>query len=170
VHRFHPRLLDIVMWRYAATSSRLEVKHMVVLDIGEVIRQSGLPASTLRYYEERGLIESVGRRGLHRQFDDQVIERLALISLGREAGFTLDEIGGMFAADGRPSIDRQLLADKADELDGTIRRLTAMRDGLRHAAACPAPSHVECPTFRRLLRAAASRAGTARRRPRSRGV
>jgi hypothetical protein len=31
-----------------------------------------------------------------------------------------------------------------------------MRDGLRHAAACPAPSHLECPTFRRLMRAAAS--------------
>jgi DNA-binding transcriptional MerR regulator len=140
----------------------------MVLDIGDVIRRTGLPASTLRYYEERGLIASVGRRGLHRQFDEQVVERLALIALGRDAGFTLDEIGGMFAADGLPSIDRQLLAEKADELDGTIRRLTAMRDGLRHAAACPAPSHVECPTFRRLLGAAASRAGTARARSQAR--
>ena len=62
----------------------------------------------------------------------------------------------MFAPDGRPSIDREMLAAKAQELDGTIRRLSAMRDGLRHAAVCPAPSHMECPTFRRLLRAAAS--------------
>ena len=38
----------------------------------------------------------------------------------------------------------------------TIRQLTAMRDGLRHAAACPAPSHMECPTFRRIVRAAAA--------------
>ncbi|MFX7727940.1 MerR family transcriptional regulator, partial [Acinetobacter baumannii] len=45
---------------------------------------------------------------------------------------------------------------KADELDRTIRRLNAMRDGLRHAAVCPAPSHMECPTFRRLLRVAAA--------------
>lgn len=129
---------------------------MVVLDIAEVAQQSGLPASTLRYYEEKGLIESVGRRGLRRQFDGQVFERLALISLGQAAGFTLDEITGMFAPDGRPRIDREVLAAKADELDQTIRRLTAMRDGLRHAAACPAPSHMECPTFQRLLRAAAS--------------
>jgi hypothetical protein len=50
-----------------------------------------------------------------------------------------------------------MLAEKAEELDGTIRRLTAMRDGLRHAAACPARSHLECPTFRRLLRLAAQR-------------
>jgi hypothetical protein len=44
-----------------------------------------------------------------------------------------------------------MLTNKADELDGTIRKLTAMRNGLRHAAVCPAPSHMECPTFRRLL-------------------
>jgi hypothetical protein len=38
----------------------------------------------------------------------------------------------------------------------TIRRLSDMRDGLRHAAACPAPSHMECPTFRRYPQDAAS--------------
>jgi DNA-binding transcriptional MerR regulator len=85
-----------------------------------------------------------------------VLERLALIALGRAAGFSLDEIARVFAPDGRPKIDRQLLAGKADELDRTIRKLSAMRDGLRHAAACPAPSHMECPTFRRLMSAAAS--------------
>jgi hypothetical protein len=68
----------------------------------------------------------------------------------------------MFAPDGRPRIDRQLLASKAKELDATIRRLSAMRNALRHAAECPAPSHMECPTFRRLLKIAASRAGAGR--------
>ena len=129
------------------------------LDINEVAQRSGVPASALRYYEEKGLIASVGRRGLRRLFDPNVLERLALIALGRAAGFTLDEIARMFAPDGRPQIDRQLLTDKADELDRTIRKLSAMRDGLRHAAACRAPSHMECPTFRRLLGAAASDAG-----------
>jgi hypothetical protein len=62
----------------------------------------------------------------------------------------------MFSPDGRVRIDREKLAAKADELDRTIRRQTAMRDGLRHAAVCRAPSHLECPTFRRLLAAAAS--------------
>jgi len=57
----------------------------------------------------------------------------------------------MFAADGRPKIDRRKLADKAEELDRTIRRLSSIRDGLRHAAACPAPSHMECPKFLRLV-------------------
>lgn len=126
------------------------------LDIGEVARRSGVPASTLRFYEEKRLIVSIGRRGLRRVFDPIVLERLALIALGRAAGFSLDEIARMFAPDGRPRIDREVLAAKAKELDRTIRRLGAMRDGLRHAAACPAPSHMECPTFRRILRAAAT--------------
>jgi len=126
------------------------------LDITEVAQRSGVPASTLRFYEEKGLIGSVGRRGLRRLFDPAVLERLALIAVGRASGFSLEEIARMFAPDGRPRIDRQMLAAKADELDKTIRELTVMRDGLRHAAACRAPSHMECPTFRRILRAAAS--------------
>lgn len=124
------------------------------LDIGEVAKQSGLPASTLRFYEEKGLIRSTGRRGLRRLFDDTVLQRLALVSLGQNAGFSLDEIAAMFAADGRPHIDRGQLLARADEIDLNIQRLTAMRDGLRHAAACPAPSHLECPTFQRLLQIA----------------
>lgn len=126
------------------------------LDISEVARLSRVPASTLRFYEEKGLIASIGRRGLRRLFDPRVLEQLTLIAVGQAAGFSLDELARMFAPGGQPRIDRQMLSAKADELDGMIGRLCAMRDGLRHAAACPAPSHMECPTFRRILRAAAS--------------
>ena len=125
-------------------------------DIAKVARRSGVPASTLRFYEEKGLIVSVGRHGLRRQFDASVYERLALIALARAAGFSLEEIGSVFSADGRAHIDRALLSAKADELDRTIVRLRAMRNGLRHAAVCRAPSHFECPTFIKLLAAAAS--------------
>jgi DNA-binding transcriptional MerR regulator len=126
------------------------------LDIVEVSRRSGVPASTLRFYQEKGLIRTTGRRGLRRLFDPGVLQRLALIALGRAAGFSLDEIATMFAPDGRPRIDRDVLAAKADELDKKIRELSAMRDGLRHAVACTAPSHMECRTFQRLLRAAST--------------
>lgn len=124
------------------------------LDITEVARRSGVRASTLRFYEEKGLIVSTGRRGLRRVFDAGVLERLALIAVGRVAGFTLEEIARMFAPDGKPRIERERLRAKADELDATIQRLAALRDGLRHAAACPAPSHMECPRFRRIVRLA----------------
>lgn len=120
------------------------------MDIGEVSKACGLPASTLRFYEEKGLIKSIGRSGLRRLFAPTVMQRLSLIALGRNAGFSLDEIGAMFTTDGL-RIDRNLLTAKADELDTRIKELTAMRDGLRHAARCQAPSHIECPTFQRLL-------------------
>jgi DNA-binding transcriptional MerR regulator len=136
------------------------------LDIGEVAKRAGIPASTLRFYEEKGLVASVGRRGLRRQYDRDVLERLALISLGRSAGFSLDEIARMFAPGGKLMVDRPMLVNKAEELDLTIRKLSAMRDGLRHAAACRAPSHMECPTFRRLLKIAAE---TSARRKKPRG-
>ena len=127
---------------------------MKELDIGEVAQRSGVSVSTLRFYEDKGLIASIGRRGLRRQFDPRVLERLALIALGRSAGFSLDEIARMFAPDGKPRIDRRMLAEKAEELDKKVRELSTIRDGLRHAAACPAPSHMECPTFRRILKVA----------------
>ena len=132
------------------------------MDIAEVAKRSGVPASALRFYEAKGLIASVGRRGLRRVFATGVLQRLALIALGRSAGFSLDEIARMFASDGRPQIDRRALVAKAEELDRSIRKLCAMRDGLRHAAVCPAPSHMECPTFRRLLRGAATRSAGGR--------
>ena len=124
------------------------------MDISDVARRSGVAASALRFYAEKGLIASLGRPGERRRFAPQVLDQLALIALGQSAGFTLEEIRAMFAPNGKPNIDRSILAAKADELDATIRRLRAMSKGLRHAAACPAPSHAECPTFQRLLKAA----------------
>lgn len=134
------------------------------MDIAEVARRSGVPASTLRFYEQKGLIASTGRQGLRRRFGAGVLDQLALIALGQAAGFSLDEVRGMFSSEGRASIDRRALSAKADELDATIKRLKAMSHGLRHAAVCPAPSHAECPSFQRLLKAAA--AGALERRHR----
>ncbi|HNF89705.1 MAG TPA: MerR family transcriptional regulator, partial [Thiobacillaceae bacterium] len=83
------------------------------MDIAEVAKVTGLSSSTLRFYEERGLIRSVGRKGLRRLFHAEVLDRLALISLGRGAGLSLDEIARMFTDQG-PVIDRGLLLAKAD--------------------------------------------------------
>ena len=125
------------------------------MDIAQVAKRSGVPASTLRYYEEKGLIASIGRQGLRRLFAPEVLDQLALIALGQAAGFSLEEIGSMFSPDGQPTINKRMLAAKADEIDAMIKRLKAMSNGLKHAAVCPAPSHAQCPTFQRLLRAAA---------------
>lgn len=126
------------------------------MDISEVVKRTGVPSSTLRYYARRGLITSLGPEGARRKFSPAVLDQLALIALGQAAGLSLDEVHSMLSPGGQPNINRQLLAAKADEIDASIRHLRAVSRGLRHAAACPAASHAECPTFRGLLKAAAS--------------
>jgi DNA-binding transcriptional MerR regulator len=134
------------------------------MDISEVVRKSGVAASALRYYERKGLIRALEREGARRRFSPAVLDQLALIALGQAAGFSLDEIRRMFTPGGEPDIDRDMLSARADELERMVKRLKAMIEGLRHAAACPAPSHAECPSFQRLLKAAS--AGALENRPR----
>ncbi len=128
------------------------MKQSGVLDIGEVVKSSGLPASTLRFYEEKGLIKPVGRHGLRRQYKTSVLQQLSLVALGRRAGFTLDEMKTMLDTGDEPKIDKRQLQAKVDELEEYIQQLKAMRDGLIHAVNCPAPSHLACPSFNRLLK------------------
>lgn len=137
---------------------------MNLLDIGVLARTSGLPASTLRYYEERGLIESVARNGLRRQYREETLDQLALIALGKGAGFSLDEINGMFDSNRRPDLPRPALHERADELDRQILRMTALSKLLRHVAECPAPAHMACPRFRKLLRVAGPGEAVSQRR------
>jgi len=122
-----------------------------MMDINEVSKAAGIPASAIRYYEEKGLIKSIGRKGLRRLFSPTIMERLAVISLAQKAGFSLAEIGSMMAPHGT-KIDRSLLLEKADELDKKIKKMVTMRNGLLHAVACTSPSHFECPKFLRLLK------------------
>ncbi|MDB6178701.1 helix-turn-helix domain-containing protein [Paracoccus sp. Z330] len=125
---------------------------MKLLDIGAVARQSGVAPSTLRYYEEKGLIRSVARNGLRRQFDQPVLTQLALISMGKMAGFSLDDMRRIFDKDGTPQLPRSELHSRADGLDQQIRGLIRLRDALRHVADCPKENHLDCPKFRRLMR------------------
>lgn len=124
---------------------------MKFLDIGEVAEKSGVKPSALRYYEKVGLIASTQRHGLRRQFPDKVLLQLRLIAMGKAAGFSLEEIAGMFGINGAPDLPRGDLHQKADEIDQQIQKLTSLRDTLHHVADCPAPSHMECPTFKRLV-------------------
>ncbi len=126
------------------------------MDISEVARRTGVPASTLRFYEKKGLIQAITPAGERRHFAPDVLDQLALIALGQAGGLSLDEIHAMLSPAGAPQVDRNVLLAKADEIDATIKRLRAMSEGLRHAAECPAPIHAQCPTFQRLLKGAAA--------------
>jgi DNA-binding transcriptional MerR regulator len=123
------------------------------MDIADVAKRTGVSASTLRYYEKKGLLKSLAGRGQRRQFSTDVADRLALIALGQTAGFSLDAVGAMLVD---LQVDRKMLIAKADELDARIKRLQTMSKGLQHAAQCPQEDHLACPKLQRLMKFSAA--------------
>lgn len=125
---------------------------MKFLDIAEVAAVSGLPASTLRYYEEQRLIASVGRHGLRRQYEPEVLNRLSLINMARAGGFSLSEIATIFGRNNILKIPREELRARAEAMEKKAKEIGALATMMRHVANCQATSHYECPTFQKLLR------------------
>jgi DNA-binding transcriptional MerR regulator len=121
------------------------------LDIAEVAERTGLAASALRFYEQRGLIASTGRNGLRRTFAPAVLDRITLISCAQAAGFTLAQIARFLVATPDDTLLREQMANKAVQLDEEIARLARMRDSLKHAATCTHAPLVECPEFKTRL-------------------
>ncbi len=124
----------------------------VLLDIADVAERAGLAPSALRFYEKRGLITPSGRNGLRRAYLPEVLDRLALIACARGAGFTISEIARFLEATPGDTELRMRMAEKAQELDDDIARLSRMRDSLRHASACTHEVLVACPGFQRIIR------------------
>ncbi|MGW4475915.1 MerR family transcriptional regulator [Nonomuraea sp. NPDC004354] len=125
-----------------------------LLDIAEVAKRSGLAPSALRFYEQKGLIGATGRNGLRRTYDPATVDRLALVTSARNAGFTLTEIAELFAAKPADSALRARLQAKAADLEERIAQLALMRDSLLHASVCLHDPLVDCPDFQRFVRSA----------------
>lgn len=106
-----------------------------LLDIGEVRSRTGLPASTLHYYERNGLVRSVERAGLRRQYEPATIDRLALIVLCQQAGFQLQEIAELLAPGGGPAYENLVRAKQA-KVRARIQALQAIEQGLTRALGC----------------------------------
>jgi DNA-binding transcriptional MerR regulator len=124
-----------------------------LLDIGDVASRSGMPPSTLRFYEREGLIESAERKGLRRQFDAGVLDILAVVALCRQAGFSLAEIQSLLATGGDPGW-KGLAARKRDEVRAQIERMAMVADRLDHAMTCPSSNLFECEHFKAALQEA----------------
>jgi DNA-binding transcriptional MerR regulator len=125
-----------------------------LVPIGEVARRTGVATSALRYYERIGLLSPAERVGRRRHYPPSSAERVALIRLYQDAGFTLAEIGRLVAAmrRGRPAWDR-LAERKIAELDARIADAQRARKLIEHALACPHRDHLDCPKFRAALEA-----------------
>ncbi len=115
------------------------------LTIGEVARQAGIAATTLRYYEQIGLVSAPARRGGQRRYDDSVLTRLEVIRLCKSAGFALEEIQLLFADDapGRPA-SRALAEAKLAEIDAQMESLARARAVIEWGMRCTCPSIDAC--------------------------
>ena len=119
---------------------------------GEVAARTGMPASTLRYYERGGLVASAGRRGCAVIWPE-VIQTLAVVALCRQAGFNLGEIQELLATGGQPPV-RALAARSATQLRDHARQLTLLADLIDHFVGCPNANAFECEYFQDALRRA----------------
>ena len=124
-----------------------------LLAIGELARRSGLASSALRYYERVGLLTPAARAGGRRHYNSPSTERVALIRLCQEAGFTLREIRALLATGNRRGRPWARLAEaKLRELDTRIAQAKRAKTMVRHVLACPHRTLFTCPNFRRVLK------------------
>lgn len=118
--------------------------------ISELAEFLKIPSSTIRYYEDIGLIHSIGRKGLQRVFSKNVIVTMQLILLGKKAGFSLDELKVMLSIKDHP-VSKQVLLNKAEQIDHQIEELDQLRKGLRHVSQCRFENPLECEKFKKIL-------------------
>jgi DNA-binding transcriptional MerR regulator len=125
-----------------------------LVPIGELARRAGVASSALRYYERLGLLSPAGRVGQRRHYEESSAERVALIRLCQDAGFTLAEVGRLLAASsrGRRAWD-QIAERKIAELDARIADAQRARNLVEHALECPHRDVLACPNFRSALEA-----------------
>jgi MerR family transcriptional regulator, redox-sensitive transcriptional activator SoxR len=116
--------------------------------IGEIAARSGVPSSTIRYYEQIELLPPAERVNGRRRYEAGVLQKLSLIRLAQQAGFTIAEIQSLlhdFPADAPPSARWQRMAhQKLEEVDELMRNLQAMRALLEQTLQCQCASLDEC--------------------------
>jgi MerR family transcriptional regulator, redox-sensitive transcriptional activator SoxR len=120
-----------------------------LLTIGEVARRSGVAASALRFYEERGLIRSERAGSGHRRYRRAVLRRVAFIVFAQRIGLTLDEIGRELAQlpGGRAPTRREwsrLSRTWTGHIEARIAELERLRLGLTECIGCGCLSLDRC--------------------------
>jgi MerR family transcriptional regulator, redox-sensitive transcriptional activator SoxR len=121
---------------------------MSELTIGEVARNAGIRPSAIRYYEEIGILPEAERVGGQRRYGNTIFDRLKVIQMAQEAGFTIAEIRTLFDAfePGTPASERwrALSVRKIGEIDALIDRAELMRHVLQESLRCECLTLDEC--------------------------
>jgi DNA-binding transcriptional MerR regulator len=119
-----------------------------MLTIGQLSEMTGVPASTIRFWERKGLLPVADRRGGQRRYTDAAVTEIATLLLCQEAGFTLAEIReieGELAT--RTDTWRTFIRAKIADLDRDQARLAHAKTLLEHALECHHEVLSECPDF-----------------------
>jgi len=120
-----------------------------LLTIGEVSKRSGVAASALRFYEERGLIASERAGSGHRRYPRPVLRRIAFIVFAQRIGLTLEEIGAELAKlpEGHAPTRRdwsRLSSTWTSRIDERIAELQRLKMGLTECIGCGCLSLERC--------------------------
>jgi MerR family redox-sensitive transcriptional activator SoxR len=120
-----------------------------LLTISEVARRSGVAASALRFYEDRGLIRSERAGSGHRRYQRAVLRRIAFIVFAQRMGLTLDEVGNELAKLPENRVPERsdwakLSASWTRRIDEQIAELERLRAGLTRCIGCGCLSLSEC--------------------------
>ncbi len=115
------------------------------MTIGRVARLSGTPATTLRYYEQRRLIDPPSRVGGQRRFGSSVLTRLMLIKFCRIAGLSLDDIALVIADDSTDrTLTKRIAADQLEAIEEQLRELELARRMMHAASTCSCATVDDC--------------------------
>jgi DNA-binding transcriptional MerR regulator len=130
-------------------SARMHVHDLY--SITEAAAAFGLRVSTLRYYEERGLLRPACRRARVRYYDRAALRSLALLLLWHRDGLmSLDDTATLMAGPNR-DVWRTTLARRADDLDRQIKRLQEAKAALDHFLDCTSADPATCPVVDDML-------------------
>jgi Cu(I)-responsive transcriptional regulator len=133
----------------------------ITMNIGDASENSGLPAKTIRYYEEIGLLKPGRAENGYRDYSMSDVHRLKFLQRSRSLGFSVDECRQLLSLYGdrnRESADVKALAEvKLGEIDRKIAELIGLRQTLSHLVEnCHGDSRPECPILDGLAGAGAS--------------
>jgi MerR family transcriptional regulator, copper efflux regulator len=132
----------------AATAARKSE----LIPIDEVARRFGLRASTIRYYEERGLLNPVSRRAGRRWYGPAELRRLAVIRYWQDAGLMrLDDLAEMLAGRGGTDRWRHKIDEQITSLADRIERMAAAKEFLQHVASHHHTAPDGCPHYETLI-------------------
>ncbi|MCW2525102.1 MAG: cueR [Frankiales bacterium] len=125
------------------------------MNIGEASDRSGLPAKTIRYYEEIGLIRADRGDNGYRDYGIKDVHKLRFLQRSRGLGFSVEECRQLLALyedKSRASADvREIASTKLTEIDRKIRELTELKHTLEHLVhACHGNDRPDCPILEEL--------------------